>query len=256
MLTSNRNSSMMARLKQSLSTDVFITSPISMSSPVYIVRQGLFKLINELAPKVNGDILDFGCGSKPYESLFTNSESYVGIDIEESGHNHINSKVDFYWDGKVLPFKDSTFDAIVSFEVFEHIFNIDEVLSELWRVLKPDGQLLLSVPFVWNEHEIPYDFARYTSFGLAHALGKSNFQVVDQRKTTTFFLTIGQQWISYLSQHLLPKGSFLGTLSRFFLVLPMTIFFVAMNSILPKNYDLFCNSVVLCCKESLDKVNG
>ena len=172
-------SSVLARLRVSLSTDVFITSPICMASPVYIVRQGLFKVIKEIAPKLKGDILDFGCGSKPYESLFTNAKSYIGVDIEESGHNHIDSSIDFYYDGKVLPFKVSISEAIVTFEVFEHLFNIDEVLFELRRVLKPHGRLLLSVPFVWNEHEIPFDYARYTSFGISHILDKNGFEVID-----------------------------------------------------------------------------
>ena len=186
-----RISSIPKSFKQSIRSDVFITSPMSMASPVWIARHGIFKVLNEIAPTLKGDILDFGCGSKPYESLFTNSQSYIGVDIEESGHNHLNSNVDFYYDGRILPFEDSSFDVIVSFEFFEHIFNIEEVLFELQRVLKTNGKLLISIPFVWNEHEIPYDFARYTSFGITHILSKNGFQVTDLRKTTTYFLAIG-----------------------------------------------------------------
>ena len=47
-------------------------------------------------------MLDFGCGQKPYESLFS-VEEYVGLDIEVSGHDHTNSKVDTYYDGKNIP---------------------------------------------------------------------------------------------------------------------------------------------------------
>jgi SAM-dependent methyltransferase len=242
--------SVLASLKTSISSDVFITSPVSMASPVYIVRQGIFKVLGEIAPTLKGNILDFGCGSKPYESLFINSQSYIGVDIEQSGHDHTSSKVDFYYDGKTLPFEDSSFDVIVSFEVLEHVFNIEEVLLELQRVLTENGQLLISVPFVWNEHEIPYDYARYTSFGITHILNKNGFQVIDLRKTTTYFLTIGQILIAYLSQHLLPKGRVLGALSKITIVFPTTLLLIAMNRILPKNYDLFCNSVILCQKKT------
>ena len=51
-------------------------------------------------------------------------------------------------------------------QVLEHVFNPDDFVREIARVLKPGGALLLTVPFVWNEHEQPYDYARYSSFGL------------------------------------------------------------------------------------------
>ncbi|MEI9999016.1 MAG: methyltransferase domain-containing protein [Verrucomicrobiota bacterium] len=61
---------------------------------------------------------------------------------------------------------DARFNAVVSTEVLEHLFNYDEILSELWRVLRPNGRLFLTTPFIWPEHEQPYDCARHTSFGL------------------------------------------------------------------------------------------
>ena len=84
--------------------------------------------------------MDFGCGSKPYESLFVNAKKYIGIDVEVSGHNHKDSKVDVFYDGKTLPFADKSFDAVVCFEVLEHIFNPDEAITEIRRVLKGDGE--------------------------------------------------------------------------------------------------------------------
>ena len=106
-----------------------------------------------------------GCGSKPYENLFVHADKYIGCDVEVSGHNHSDSKIDYFFDGKKLPFSDGTFDAVVSFEVFEHVFNLPEILTEINRVTKEKGTLLISIPFAYGEHEIPYDFARYTSFG-------------------------------------------------------------------------------------------
>ena len=48
----------------------------------------------------------------------------------------VNSKVDFFYDGKQFPFDSSEFDWVFSSEVFEHMFNIDEQLEEINRVLK------------------------------------------------------------------------------------------------------------------------
>ena len=189
---------MISSLKKRLRKEAFITSSLSIViNPVYIIRNGLYKAISNIAPNITGNVLDFGCGSKPYESLFVNANSYVGVDIEVSGHNHKDSKVDYFYDGKILPFNDAIFDAIVCFEVFEHVFNIEEVLAEIHRVLKPNGQLLISIPFAWDEHEIPYDFARYTSFGITHILNKNNFEVVKLTKTTTYILAVFQMLIAY-----------------------------------------------------------
>jgi len=245
----------MSAIKEKLRNQMFITTPLSIIiNPFYIIRHGLYKSISNIAPNINGDILDFGCGRKPYESLFQNAKSYTGVDIEVSGHNHVDSKVDYFWDGNKLPFADESFDNVVCFEVFEHVFNIEEVLAEIYRVLKPNGQLLISIPFAWDEHEIPYDFARYTSYGITHILNKNNFEVTELKKTTTYVLAVFQLSIAYLYQYALPKGRVLGKITQLVIIFPMTIFALLFNKLLPKRYEFFCNSVVLA-KKTLDKKN-
>jgi len=240
---------MLSMIKTRLRSESFLITPLAVViNPFYIIRKGLHESIKKIAPTITGSVLDFGCGSKPYESLFTNSQSYIGVDIEASGHNHTNSKVDFFYNGKKLPFEDGEFDAVISFEVFEHVFNLEEVLLEINRVLKPDGQLLLSIPFAWDEHEIPFDFARYTSFGICHILNKNGFQVVFSKKTTTYFLSVGQMFIAYFSQHVLPKGRLIGKLSQLLVIFPMTLLFLLLNALLPKRYEYYCNNVVLSKK--------
>src|ERR1700679_922149 len=73
-------------------------------SPVYIIRRGLFCTVRSMAPRVSGNVLDFGCGSKPYETLFTSATSYLGVDLEATGHDHSDSRIDVFYDGKGLPF--------------------------------------------------------------------------------------------------------------------------------------------------------
>src|SRR5271165_6736377 len=88
-------------------------------NPAYIIRRGLFLAIKDLAHSISGNVLDFGCGSKPYEALFSHATEYVGADLEGTGHDHSDSRVDVFYDGRSLPFPDGQFDAVVSFEVFE-----------------------------------------------------------------------------------------------------------------------------------------
>ena len=63
-------------------------------------------------------MLDFGCGSKPYKNLFKVKE-YVGLDTEESGHNHRNEEIDVLYNGKQIPFVDNSFDSLFSSQVFK-----------------------------------------------------------------------------------------------------------------------------------------
>lgn len=223
------------------------TSLSAVVSPVYIIRRGLFRAIKDLAPSISGDILDFGCGSKPYESLFSEATSYLGVDVEVTGHNHRDSRVDVFYDGKVLPFADAQFDAVVSFEVFEHVFNLPEVLREINRVTKSGGLLLISVPFAWNEHETPYDFARYTSFGISHILRSADYEIVEIRKTTTYLLTVFQMFIVYLMQ-IGPRSRVLRYLRQICILFPCTLIAYVVDALLPKRYEYYCNIVLLARK--------
>jgi len=102
----------------------------------------LHQHIVALAPSVHGRLLDVGCGSKPYQKCFEASE-YIGLDMQGR-----NKHADRSYDGKTFPFSDGEFDAVLTSEVLEHVFNPDEFLSEINRVLRDDGVLLLTVPFV------------------------------------------------------------------------------------------------------------
>ncbi len=148
-------------------------------NPFFFIRRGLVNGIRKYSKQLDGNLLDFGCGSKPYKKFF-NVEKYYGVDIIDRGHPHEQEleEIDVYYDGKRLPFKDEAFDSLFSSEVFEHIFNLEDILNELRRVLKKEGRALFTVPFVWDEHEIPYDFGRYSSYGIKHLLEKNGFKVI------------------------------------------------------------------------------
>jgi ubiquinone/menaquinone biosynthesis C-methylase UbiE len=134
-----------------------------LSHRFYFIRKGLLEAIRKHAPSLKGKLLDFGCGSKPYLLLF-NVDEYIGLDFEKTGHDHSHEQIDVYYDGKTIPFKDDHFDSILCSEVAEHLFDLPAALGEMNRVLKKGGKLLLTCPFVWGEHEAPYDSARYTKF--------------------------------------------------------------------------------------------
>jgi ubiquinone/menaquinone biosynthesis C-methylase UbiE len=221
------------------------------NNPFYFIRKGLNTAIKQQATALNGHLLDFGCGSKPYEEYFKHCTSYTGLDIEVSGHSHQHEKIDVFYDGKTIPFPDNHFDAVFSTEVLEHIFNPDTILKEIYRVMKPGAHLLLTCPFTWPEHEIPYDYARYSSFGLKSLAEKNGFELVNQEKTGHFFEVIMQQWILYVFYWIPKKPSWLYLTLHQLLLLPFVLVTIVVGRLLPsrmKRKDLYHSNILLVKK--------
>lgn len=151
-------------------------------NPVYFANKEEESAIKNNSDYIKNKILDVGCGSKPYENSFQSSTDYIGLDTDNSGHNHNNENIDVFYDGRIFPFEDKTFDSVVSFQVLEHVENEKLFLSEIKRVLKPNGTLMLTMPFMWEEHEVPYDFRRYTSYGLKKLFEDMGFEIEKYKK--------------------------------------------------------------------------
>lgn len=228
----------------------FLPAPAAaLYESTFLIRRALFKAIAPVARDLRGDVLDFGCGSKPYRSLFTACDRYVGVDIAVSGHDHAESEIDVFYDGRTLPFDDASFDAAVAFEVFEHVFNIDEMLTELRRTLKPGGRIVLTMPFAWPEHEVPYDFGRYTSFGIAAVLERTGFAVERIQKTNGTIEAIHQLWIEYVATRIFRPLGVVGKLARIPFVALTNASAIILRTILPRD-DAFYSNLVVCARRT------
>ena len=216
-------------------------------NPFFIIRRALFKTVRQKTPILQGKMLDFGCGSKPYRSLI-HVDEYVGLDMENPGHSHEGESIDVYYDGKTIPFANNPFDSVLSSEVFEHVFNLEEMLQEIHRVLKPGATGLFTTPFAWNEHEVPVDFGRYTSFGMKHLLERNGFEVISIDKTTSFFPTLIQLFSLYIFQLVKTKNKYLNVLITSILIMPINIVGLLLAFCLPRTWDYYPNLVV-CVKK-------
>ena len=220
----------------------------SLTYPTYIIRKKLYRAILKNAEKLDGKMMDFGCGSKPYKPLFHNATEYIGVDFAGDGHSHVNENIDVFYDGKTLPFPDNTFDSILTTEVLEHVFNLEEILKELNRVLKSGGKILITLPFAWNEHEMPNDFGRYTSVGFKAVLERNNFNILSMEKTGNFVETLVQLWGLYWHTHIIPKLRPFGWIVSPVFSFCNNVFGLALGRIFPKKNDLFLNLVVVANK--------
>jgi SAM-dependent methyltransferase len=214
-------------------------------NPFFIARRGLLKSIKEVGKEVTGKTLDVGCGTKPYEKYFNCSE-YIGLEID-TAVNQDKNKADHVYDGKKFPFGDGEFDSIVTNQVLEHVFNPDEFLDEINRILKVNGKLLLTVPFVWDEHEQPYDYARYSSFGLKSLLERNGFEIIKHRKSVNDFRVIAQLINGYIYK-LTYKYWVVKTLSTVFIMSFISVGGIVISFLLPKNEDLYLDNIILARK--------
>ena len=198
---------------------------------------------------MKGRLLDFGCGSKPYRSLFAVDE-YIGLDFEKTGHDHTGEQIDVFYDGKTIPFPDRHFDCILCSEVFEHLFNLPEVLLEMKRVLKSGGVLLVTCPFVWSEHEIPFDYARYTQFALMDLVTKQGMEVMTFEKEGNFIEAIAQMKVLGFSQWAAPlfKLSYPGRVIHSVGIYLKNCWGSLKSFVFPKKYDLYLTNILFIKK--------
>jgi SAM-dependent methyltransferase len=222
----------------------------TITQPNYLIRNRLLKTIQLLAPQLKGRLMDFGCGQKPYKSLF-NVDEYIGVDFENPGHSHINESIDVFYDGKTIPFPDESFESVFSSEVFEHIFNLTDIIKELNRVLKPGGSILITCPFAFCEHEVPNDYARYSSFAIKHLFIQNGFEITEQIKTGNSIEALSQMYLMYLHQHINPKLSKIPVVRsafRFLFYTTTNLTALFLGKMLPEGKDLYMSNVLLCRK--------
>lgn len=91
--------------------------------------------------------MELGCGSGDRTKLFYDYSEVIGIDIKNKTTSSRKHKFEFLIpDATKLPFKDESFDAVVSFDVVEHVWNDKEFVSEAYRVCKSGGYVILGTP--------------------------------------------------------------------------------------------------------------
>lgn len=109
--------------------------------------------------------------------------------MDWSGTLH-NLKADVVADlNKPLPIENEVADTIISLSVMEHLCEPQTMLNEAHRILKPGGSMILQVPWQWHVHEAPYDFFRYTPYGLRYMFAKAGFVDVVVEAPSGFFTT-------------------------------------------------------------------
>jgi SAM-dependent methyltransferase len=215
-------------------------------NPFYIARTGLYRNVKKHALKFTGKLIDIGCGDKPYEKMFANVEKYEGLEITTTVHT--STKADYFYDGNSFPFEKESYDSVILNEVLEHVFNPSVLFAEIKRIMKVDGKLLITVPFVWDEHEQPYDFARYSSFGLAHLLKTNGFEIEVAEKSTPNIGVLFQLLNGYLYKISYKWNIVFRIIFLAIFCFPINLLGVVFGFLLPNNFDLYLDNIIIARK--------
>lgn len=121
----------------------------------------LDRFLSHLFLRARGHVLVLGAGMEPYHKLLKSATKVILSDIDSS-----NVNLDLVVDAHSIPFPDRHFESIIAIEVFEHLQFPWQAASEIYRVLKPGGTAIISVPFMFRIHGDPHDYQRFTVNGI------------------------------------------------------------------------------------------
>lgn len=155
-------------------------------------RVHLERVNRDFAATVSADslVLDAGAGDAPYRPLFAHAR-YESADFEMVDKPY--AKTTYVCDLCAIPVQDARFDAIIFNQVMEHLPDPAAALRELHRVLKPGGRMIATAPLFYEEHEVPYDFYRYTQFGWRHLMAQAGFVIERLDWLEGYFGTVAYQ---------------------------------------------------------------
>ena len=141
-------------------------------------------------------MLDAGAGLKPYQELFSHCH-YESCDfadcqeffsnLDDGKRDELRSRHTYICPIDAIPVADNSYDYVLCSQVLEHVPYPQAAAKELYRILKPKGQLLVTVPQGYGLHGEPYNFFYFTKYGIDLILTDARFEVVRTEERGGYF---------------------------------------------------------------------
>ncbi|MGE5568431.1 MAG: class I SAM-dependent methyltransferase [Rhodospirillales bacterium] len=142
-------------------------------------------------------VLDAGAGEGKYAKTFAR-QRYCGVDLGVGDASWNYKGLDAVADLMALPFPAACFDAAVNIVTLEHVREPRCALTEIARVLRPGGQLLLVAPHEWEVHQAPHDYFRFTRYGVRHLLAEAGFADIHVLAAGGYFRLLARRLLNGL----------------------------------------------------------
>lgn len=147
----------------------------------------IYKHMKLFLPSLTGKVVDVGAGESPFMHLLNSAAAeYIGLDTHDAKKfGYANSRI-IEFDGSHLPFEDNSVDHFICTEVLEHVEEPQQLIAEMYRVTKPGGRGVITIPWSARYHFIPHDYRRYTPTLLRKLFCKfSTFEIVERGNDLT-----------------------------------------------------------------------
>jgi SAM-dependent methyltransferase len=161
----------------------------------------LYRSLRPVLAQVEGEVLDVGCENSPYRAWMPRARGYVGLDVRPGPGVDVVVSPDDPW-----PLPDRRFDSVVCTQVLEHARFPEHTLAEIRRVTRPGGSLILSVPFIYNEHAVPDDYRRLSMHGV-RALLEDEWEIDHLLPQGAVGSSIGMLLLNWLELTLTRSGA-------------------------------------------------
>lgn len=154
-------------------------------------REHLVSFMREAATTVipGERILDAGAGYFPYKDLFLHA-IYHSTDLQRK-----TKGISFLSDLSALPIANRTYKKVICCQVLEHLNEPEKALREIHRSLSLGGELWLTAPFYYEEHEVPMDFYRFTQYGIRYLIEKAGFRIKSLEWLEGYYGTLSYEMI-------------------------------------------------------------
>lgn len=153
----------------------------------WLANHKLRAALERVRTHARGELLDVGCGSRPFENVFAGRvRRYWGTDLRSSRYLGAQ-RPDAFATAEAQPFRAGSFDTVLGLSMLTYLREPGRMIEEAARVLKPGGLLILEFTQMVPLHDEPHDYFRFTRFGAEHLLRRAGFEPLE-------FVPVGGLW--------------------------------------------------------------